>query len=199
MSEAVVAPDSPPVVVTSRWATTAICSLVFVALCDAQLVAAIAPRIAANLGATETSVAGSVGVYAIAAASVVLLLSRFAGRARAILWLPLSAVIFVVAAMLAALSSHIYVFYLARALAGFAGGLISAFAITALADASAYAGRGKQMHRHRGQLLSRANHRHSHWCISNRTLWMAYDVRRRGGVDRASRRNRVATAVADSH
>ncbi len=149
MSEAVKlpedVPDLPPVVASSQWATTAVCSLIFVALCDAQLVAAIAPSIAANLGATETSVAGSTGVYAIAAASVALLLSRFAGRVRTRLWLPLSAVIFVAAATLAAVSSHIYVFYLARALAGFAGGLISALAIAALADASAYAGRGKQM------------------------------------------------------
>src|SRR5207237_313355 len=37
------------------------------------------------------------------------------------------------------------VFWLARAFAGFAGGLVSALAIAALADASAYARRGRQM------------------------------------------------------
>lgn len=129
----------------SSVAVAAVCLLVLVALSDAGIVAAVAPQIAADLNVSKTSVAASAGIYAIVAASVALVLGKFGARVQSGLWLPLAAVIFAISALLAASAGHISVFYAARALAGFAGGLISALAIAALADASAYAERGKQM------------------------------------------------------
>ncbi len=116
-----------------------------VALIDSQVVGAITPQVAQGLLTTPTLVAGSVMIYAVAAATVALLLGRYARRIEAATWLPRAAVLFVVADLLAACAPRLAVFWLARALAGFAGGLVSALAIAALANASAYAQRGRQM------------------------------------------------------
>ena len=116
-----------------------------VALIDSQVVGAIAPQIAAGLGSAKTSAAGSVMIYAVAAAAVALVLGRYTGRIKAVTWLPAAAGIFVGANALAAFAPHIAVFWMARALAGLAGGLVSALVIAALADASSYARRGRQM------------------------------------------------------
>jgi predicted MFS family arabinose efflux permease/pimeloyl-ACP methyl ester carboxylesterase len=121
------------------------CLLILSALIDSQLVAAIAPQIAAGLHSLPTIVAGSVTVYAVTAAAVALLLGRYARRMSARAWLPAAAVLFVAASLLASASTSIFIFLGARALAGAAGGLISALVIAALADASSYARRGKQM------------------------------------------------------
>jgi DHA1 family inner membrane transport protein len=116
-----------------------------VALVDSQVVGAITPQIALGLNSAKTSVAASVMVYALAAAAVALLLGRRTGRVNPVRWLPAAAGIFVVANALAAIAPHVAVFWTARALAGLAGGLVSALVIAALADASSYARRGKQM------------------------------------------------------
>jgi predicted MFS family arabinose efflux permease/pimeloyl-ACP methyl ester carboxylesterase len=121
------------------------CLLILSALIDSQLVAAIAPQIAAGLHSLPTIVASSVTVYAVTAAAVALLLGRYSRRIQPRTWLPLAAVIFVAASLTASAATHISVFLAARALAGVAGGLISALVIAALADASSYAKRGKQM------------------------------------------------------
>ncbi len=121
------------------------CLLILSALIDSQLVAAIAPQIAAGLLSLPTIVASSVTVYAVTAAGVALLLGRYSGRIRPRAWLPFAAAIFVAASLMASFATHIAIFLAARALAGVAGGLISALVIAALADASSYAKRGKQM------------------------------------------------------
>ncbi|MGH9944493.1 MAG: MFS transporter, partial [Pyrinomonadaceae bacterium] len=130
---------------SSSLAAVCACLLILVALIDSQVVAAITPQIAAGLGAGMTSVAASVTFYSLAAASVALLLGRSGRRVRARVWLPAAAAMFVGANLLAAAAPHLSIFWAARALAGLAGGLISALAIAALADASAYARRGRQM------------------------------------------------------
>jgi predicted MFS family arabinose efflux permease/pimeloyl-ACP methyl ester carboxylesterase len=129
----------------SRVAVAVTCLLILAALIDSQVVAAIAPQIAAGLGSLPTVVASSVTIYAVTAAAVALLLGRYSRRLSARAWLPAAAVVFVGASLLASASTHILVFLAARSLAGVAGGLISALAIAALADASSYAKRGKQM------------------------------------------------------
>ncbi|HJR09092.1 MAG TPA: MFS transporter [Pyrinomonadaceae bacterium] len=129
----------------AQLAAVCACLLMFVALVDSQVVGAITPQIAAGLNSAKTSVAASVMVYAIAAAAVALLLGRRAGRVRPVRWLPVAAGIFVAANALAAIAPHVALFWTARALAGLAGGLVSALVIAALADASSYARRGKQM------------------------------------------------------
>ncbi|HYY42164.1 MAG TPA: MFS transporter, partial [Pyrinomonadaceae bacterium] len=106
---------------------------------------AITPQVAAGLATAPTLVAASVTIYAVAAAAVALLLGRFAARVEAVVWLPRAALLFVVANLAAAFAPKLAVFWTARALAGFAGGLVSALAIAALADASDYARRGRQM------------------------------------------------------
>ena len=116
-----------------------------VALVDSQVVAAITPQIAAGLGSAKTNVAASVMIYALAAAAVALVLGRKAGRVNPVRWLPGAAGIFVAANALAAFAPHVALFWTARALAGLGGGLVSALVIAALADASTYARRGKQM------------------------------------------------------
>jgi predicted MFS family arabinose efflux permease/pimeloyl-ACP methyl ester carboxylesterase len=129
----------------SRVAVAVTCLLILSALIDSQLVAAIAPQIAAGLGSLPTVVASSVTVYAVTAAAVALLLGRYSRRIEARAWLPIAAVVFVGASLLASAATHILIFLAARSLAGVAGGLISALVIAALADASSYAKRGKQM------------------------------------------------------
>lgn len=116
-----------------------------VALIDSQVVGAITPQVAKGLLTTPTLVAGSVTIYAVAAATVALLLGRYARRIEPATWLPRAALVFVAADLLAAAAPQLAVFWLARALAGFAGGLVSALAIAALANASNYARRGRQM------------------------------------------------------
>jgi predicted MFS family arabinose efflux permease/pimeloyl-ACP methyl ester carboxylesterase len=115
------------------------------ALIDSQVVAAITPQVAAGLRSTPTQVAASVTIYAVAAATVALLLGRFAPRVDAVVWLPRAALLFVLANLAATFAPRLAVFWTARALAGFAGGLVSALAIAALANASAYKRRGRQM------------------------------------------------------
>ena len=130
---------------SARLAATCACLLMLVALVDSQVVAAITPQIAAGLGSAKTSVAASVTVYALAAAAVALVLGRTGGRVNPVRWLPGAAGIFVAANALAAFAPHVALFWTARALAGLAGGVVSALVIAALADASSYARRGKQM------------------------------------------------------
>lgn len=139
------AAESVPQIGVSRVGVVVTCLLILSALIDSQVVAAIAPQIALGLRSLPTIVASSVTVYAVTAAAVALLLGRFAGRIRPRVWLPVAALIFVGASVLASAATHISIFLAARALAGVAGGLISALVIAALADASAYAKRGKQM------------------------------------------------------
>ncbi|HEX8491462.1 MAG TPA: MFS transporter [Pyrinomonadaceae bacterium] len=139
------AAESAPRDGTSRVAVAITCLLILAALIDSQVVAAIAPQIAAGLGSLPTIVASSVTIYAVTAAAVALLLGRYSRRMDARAWLPAAAAVFVAASLLASASTHVSVFLAARSLAGVAGGLISALAIAALADASAYAKRGKQM------------------------------------------------------
>lgn len=137
--------DNPTAQPSARLAAMCACLLMLVALVDSQVVAAITPQIASGLGSAKTSVAASVTVYALAAAAVALLLGRSAGRVNPVRWLPGAAGIFVAANALAAFAPHVAMFWAARALAGLAGGLVSALVIAALADASSYARRGKQM------------------------------------------------------
>ena len=115
------------------------------ALVDSQVIGAITPQVAAGLESAPTRVAASVTIYAVAAAAVALLLGRFGPRVEAVVWLPRAGLLFVAANVAAAFAPRLAVFWLARALAGFAGGLVSALAITALANASSYARRGRQM------------------------------------------------------
>lgn len=139
-------PDEDDTVQPSlRLAAVCACLLMLVALVDSQVVGAITPQIAAGLNSAKTSVAGSVMVYALAAAAVALLLGRNMGRVNPVKWLPAAAGIFVAANALAAIAPHVALFWTARALAGLAGGLVSALVIAALADASTYARRGRQM------------------------------------------------------
>jgi predicted MFS family arabinose efflux permease/pimeloyl-ACP methyl ester carboxylesterase len=119
--------------------------LILVAIVDSQVVPAIAPHIAAGLKAAKPVVAASATAYSIAAAAVALLLGRYSKRINTEAWLLVAAAIFVVASVLAAASPHIIPFFAARSLAGLAGGLISALAIAAIANASSYAHRGKKM------------------------------------------------------
>lgn len=120
--------------------------LMFAALVDSQVVAAVAPQVAAGLGVAKTSAAASITVYSLAAASVALLLSRRRGRiTRPAAWLPVAAGLFVAANLMAALAPGVAIFWAGRAVAGLAGGLVSALVIAALADASSYARRGRQM------------------------------------------------------
>src|SRR5439155_3400902 len=83
--------------------------------------------------------------YSVAAATVALALGRFSRRIRPRAWLPVAAAIFAMASLAAAGAPSLWVFLGARAAAGFAGGLISALAIAALANASSYEHRGRQM------------------------------------------------------
>ncbi|HEX8457416.1 MAG TPA: MFS transporter [Pyrinomonadaceae bacterium] len=130
----------------TRRAAWCACLLMLVALVDSQVVGAITPQIAAGLGSTKTGVASSVMVYALAAAAVALLLGRRrGGRVDPVRWLPWASVLFVGANALAACAPHVALFWAARATAGLAGGLVSALVIAALADASSYARRGRQM------------------------------------------------------
>jgi predicted MFS family arabinose efflux permease/fermentation-respiration switch protein FrsA (DUF1100 family) len=130
---------------SAQLAATCACLLMLVALVDSQVVAAITPQIATGLASAKTSVAASVTVYALAAAAVALVLGRSRRRVNPVRWLPGAAGIFVAANALAAFAPHVALFWTARALAGLAGGLVSALVIAALADASSYARRGKQM------------------------------------------------------
>jgi predicted MFS family arabinose efflux permease/pimeloyl-ACP methyl ester carboxylesterase len=121
------------------------CLLMFAALVDAQAVGALAPQVAAGLGATKTSVAASVTAYSLAAACVAFLLGRRGRRVRPAAWLPASAGLFVAGEALAAFAPHVALFWAGRAVVGLAGGLVSALVIAAFADASSYARRGRQM------------------------------------------------------
>lgn len=148
-------PNAPTVrsesIPASPLAVASACLLMFAALVDSQVVGAIAPQVAAGLGSAKTTVAASVTVYSVAAACVALLLGRM-GRAggggpgaRPAAWLPVAAALFVAGEALAAFAPRVAVFWAGRALAGLAGGLVSALVIAALADASSYARRGRQM------------------------------------------------------
>ncbi|MCS7079954.1 MAG: MFS transporter [Chloracidobacterium sp.] len=123
----------------------AVCLLILAALVDSQLIGAIAPGVAAGLGASKSAVAQSAGVYSLANAATAFWLVGPGRTLRPTRGLPLAGLLAVAAALTAALAPNIWVFYLARAAAGFSGGLVSALAIAALANASSYAARGVQM------------------------------------------------------
>ncbi len=124
-----------------------ICILIFFALSDAQVLGAIAPQIASGLGVEKAVVASSVTVYSVAAAVVAILLGNLHlfPRLKNLLSLSLASTLFSVAAAMAALSPNYTAFLLSRGLAGLAGGLISALAISTLANTSSYSKRGRQM------------------------------------------------------
>src|SRR5262245_6818049 len=114
----------------------AACSLILVGVIDSQVIGAVAPQIAAGLDTQKTVIAGSVTAYSIAAAAVALLLGKYSHKIEPSRALPYVASAYVFAAVLTAASPHIAVFLTARAAAGLAGGLISALAIAAIANAS---------------------------------------------------------------
>lgn len=130
---------------SSRVAAWSASLLMFAALVDSQVVAAIAPQVAAGLGTLPARVAASVTVYAVAAACVALLLGRWGRSVRPVAWLPVAALVFIAANVVAAFAPNVAIFWAARSAAGVAGGLVSALVIAALADASSYARRGRQM------------------------------------------------------
>ncbi|HLL77443.1 MAG TPA: MFS transporter [Pyrinomonadaceae bacterium] len=134
-------PDGP----SQGLAVLCACLLMLAALVDSQVVGAIAPQVAAGVGASKAAVAASVTAYSVAAACVALLLARGALGGRPATWLPFAAVTFVAGACAAAAAPHVAVFWAGRAVAGLAGGLVSALVVAALADASSYARRGRQM------------------------------------------------------
>lgn len=136
---------TPAAGVRERLAPQVTCLLVLVALIDSQLVASIAPQIAAGVAASETAVAAGVTVYSIAAAVVALGLAWFSHVHEPRRWLPATGFMFAAASLVTAVAPNIGVYYAGRALAGFVGGLISALAIAALANASSYDKRGSQM------------------------------------------------------
>ena len=139
------APDLTLADQSARPAVVAATLLMLAALVDSQVIGALTPQVAAGLHTAPTYVAASVTIYAVAAACVALLLGRYGRRVAATVWLPRAALLFVLANATAAIAPQLAFFWLARALAGFAGGLVSALAIAALADASDYARRGRQM------------------------------------------------------
>ncbi len=123
----------------------AICLLILAALVDSQLIGAIAPSIASGIGSSKAAVAQSAGAYSLANAATAFWLVGPGRELRPTRGLPLAALLALAAAVLAALATNVWVFYAARAIAGFSGGLVSALAIAALANASSYAARGVQM------------------------------------------------------
>lgn len=130
---------------TQGLAVMCACLLMLAALVDSQVVGAIAPQVAAGVGASKALVAASVTAYSVAAACVALLLARGALSGRPARWLPVAAGVFVAGACVAAAAPHVAVFWAGRAAAGLAGGLVSALVVAALADASSYERRGRQM------------------------------------------------------
>src|SRR5918998_1669432 len=90
-------PDSP----AQGLAVLCACLLMLAALVDSQVVGAIAPQVAAGVGASKAAVAASVTAYSIAAACVALLLARGTLRGRPAKWLPVAAVSFVAGASVA--------------------------------------------------------------------------------------------------
>ena len=76
---------------SARPAVVSACLLMLAALIDSQVVAAITPQVATGLRSAPTQVAASVTIYAVAAATVALLLGRFAPRVDAVVWLPRAA------------------------------------------------------------------------------------------------------------
>src|SRR5438105_15907912 len=96
------APDLTLARSSARPAVVSACLLMLAALVDSQVVAAITPQVAAGLRSAPTLIAASVTIYAVAAATVALLLGRFAPRVDAVVWLPRAALLFVVANLAAA-------------------------------------------------------------------------------------------------
>lgn len=138
-------PDETATATSPKFAPQIACLLIFVALVDSQLVASIAPQIALGLDARETAVAAGVTIYSVFAALVALGLAwspRVDAPARR---LPIAATLFAVASMMTAAAPNLAVLYAGRAVAGVAGGMISALAIAALANSSTYEKRGSQM------------------------------------------------------
>lgn len=123
----------------------AVCLVMLAALVDSQLIGAIAPSIAAGIGASKAAVAQSAAVYSLTNAATAFWLVGPGRTLAPTRGLPLAALLSVAASVAAALAPNLWVFYLARGLAGFSGGLVSALAIAALANASSYAARGVQM------------------------------------------------------
>ncbi len=143
MSTSVAEPQTPDL--AARVAPYVTCLLILLALIDSQVVAAIAPQIADGIGASESTVTGSVTVYSIFAAAVALGLAWSPRGLAPKTWLPAAAMTFAIASALTAAATMPAVFFVGRALTGFSGGLISALAIAALANASSYERRGSQM------------------------------------------------------
>ena len=138
-------PDKTSPVAPSRLGAPIACLVIFFALVDSQVLGAIAPQIAAGLGAAEATIAGGMTFYAIFAAGVALGLAWYPRAHHPRRWLPLAAGLFAIASLLSGLATHVCLFLAGRALAGLAGGLISALAIAAIANASRYEERGRQM------------------------------------------------------
>lgn len=137
--------DTPAHSGATRFAAPSVCLLILFALIDSQVVAAIVPQIADGLGTTPTWVASSVTVYSVFAATVAIGLARNRTVHHPQKWLPAAALGFAAASLLTGSAVHVAMFLAGRALAGFFGGLISALAIAALANASSYEKRGSQM------------------------------------------------------
>lgn len=112
---------------------------------DLQLIAAISPEIAIGFRATTVQVSYSFVGYSIAAALAALLLIRFPKYLSGANLLPVVCFGYAILIILSVISQTLVLFLVARGLCGLAGGMISALAISRLAETSSYEQRGKSM------------------------------------------------------
>jgi len=126
-------------------AIVAACLLLLTALSDSHVVPAIAPQIALGLNTSKTFIAFTVSAYAVAAATIAIVLAKYSSKILIDRWLLVASGIFLTSSVITALAPHPTIFFLGRTINGFAGGLISALTIAGIANAAEYAKRGRQM------------------------------------------------------
>ena len=126
-------------------AAAIVSGLVLVASVDSQVMGAVAPEIAAGMGTAPQAIAASVVFYSAAAAIVALCIAKWWHGLDPSAWLPMTALLFALACLSTAAAPTTELFFVARALAGAAGGLVSALSVAALANASSYSRRGREM------------------------------------------------------
>ncbi|MBI1745059.1 MAG: MFS transporter [Acidobacteria bacterium] len=120
-------------------------STLFIGLLDNQILSPMLVEISTSLHCQVTRVAGTVTAYAVMAGLTGLLIMPLADRGGRARFLKGAMVVVIIASLTATLAKHWLAFYVARVLAGLAGGIISAGVISYAADLFPYSQRGRVM------------------------------------------------------
>jgi len=127
------------------WLFILLLGILLLGLTDVQIISPILPKLALDFSVSPAAMSAAVSAYATAAALWALVVGPLSDRLGRLIFLRAATLVLAGAALIAYFALHFQHYVVARVLAGFAGGTISACVIAQIADLFDYSARGRVM------------------------------------------------------